>query len=123
MAFKVVEMFDYKERTCVIVEVDYNINLFLTMADGNPGEYHNGYASVKEENHGSDYDEFSHKISVDELTYSGSLEEFPEVSKGLWFIGFDSAHYWNNKDPESKTLKSVKKRLKKMVDEMVESKI
>ena len=34
MAFKVVEMFDYKERTCVIVEVDYNINLFLTLDVG-----------------------------------------------------------------------------------------
>ena len=112
----VVRVFDYKGRTCVVIGIWLN---FI-------GNYHCGYVEVLPKNKGKKYEEGKFdKITAEEITYSGSLDHInsPELLgiKGKYFVGFDTAHYWNDLHPETKTFKSVFGRTKKLCDEMIKN--
>ena len=51
-------------------------------------------------------------IKTDGLTFSDYIGD-------IFFFGFDSAHSWNDKKPESKTRESVKQRTIELANEMV----
>lgn len=75
------------------------------------GQWHNGYIETIGE---PDDDELAGKIETDEITYVGHI-----LSDEKWFIGFDSAHSWNDQEPESKSATSVLERAKKIADELI----
>jgi hypothetical protein len=81
--------------------------------------FHNGYVEISKKNIGKDYMDFIDKIETDGLTFSGHLEDFGDV----WFLGFDSAHAWNDEQPESKTFAVVKEKTIKLCEEMLRKKI
>ena len=105
------EVFKHRGRTCVVIE----------MSLMGVGSYHNGYVSVAPRNKRKSYNDFIERIETDELTFSGNMNyvEDKRIPKDKFFLGFDSAHYWNDEKPESKTFKSVKKRTMELADEMV----
>jgi hypothetical protein len=125
--FEVKEVFTHKKRLCVVLLMRWQENWARTLWDGAIGgqDYCNGYVQVLEKNKGKHYDDFADKIKTDELTFSGDLDniEQQQVPKGTWFLGFDSAHAWNDMQPESKTFESVKQRTMKLADEMVRRRI
>jgi len=106
-----IRIFKHKGRICVVIEM-------LWMASLKVSPYCNGYVEVSAKNKGKNYDNFIDRIETDELTFSGDLSRF-NLGKKLWFFGFDSAHFWNDAQPESKTFKSVKARTSKLCEEMV----
>jgi len=105
---KRIEIFRHKKRICVVRE--------LTRCDDST--YCCGYVETLPRNKGKSYTQFVDKIETDELTYSGNLFG---LFDGVWFFGFDSAHVWN--DEKSRSFKSVKKRTKKLCEEMVKKRI
>jgi hypothetical protein len=116
---KVVDVFKHRGRTCVIVSIEWNPNILArTKCITN---YHNGYVSVAPRHKGLDYVEVAKRIEADELTYAGTLDTLDDdrISKTMWFLGFDSAHFWNDLKPKSKTFESVRKRTIKIADEMI----
>lgn len=77
----------------------------------------NGYVELKKKEVKEDYDHYD--IESDEITYQGKLEfKDLKVSDGETYIGFDSAHSWNDEKPESKTAEYVENICKKIVDEL-----
>lgn len=109
---KIVDVFKHKGRTIVIVKSMFS-SAFI-------GIYHNGYVSTRKSNEGRGYDEFVSKIDTDELTFSGTLKHLKDKKiPNLWFMGFDSAHYWNTENRESQTFESVRKRAIKLAEEMI----
>ena len=102
--FKLIEQFEHKGRTCVVIRSD-----ILETS-------HNGYIQTKDNKH-VDYDDYISKIETDELTYSGDLSHFGIKDK--FFVGFDSSHYWNTRATGSQTFESVKDRTIKICEEMV----
>lgn len=117
---KVVKDFRYKGRRCVVIKIDRSESMkeLPKSMMGAFAPYHNGYVELKKNEIKEDYDEY--EIESDEITYEGSLE-FPrdlDASDGKTYIGFDSAHYWNDEKPESKTANYVANTCKKIVDEI-----
>jgi hypothetical protein len=106
MRIKAMEVFVHKGRICVVVNMD--------------DKYHNGYVQVLPKNKGKDYEEFVDKIETVELTYSGDLKG---LFDGVWFFGFDTAHFWNDLHPETKTFEWVKKQTIKLCEEMKRKRI
>jgi len=127
---KLKEQFDYKGHRCAIVEMQMPAT----------GNFHNGYVRVADSadqvdsSHYEDlenlyipdydspdyaYNSFVSKLETAELTFSGNNKVLPD---GFWF-GFDSAHAWSDRKPESKTHQSVKERLKDLVHEMIEKNV
>jgi len=123
-----VEEFEYRGKQCCLVKMH-----MPTRRD-----FHNGYVKVAEDagqvaescykdldaligGPKSDYtyQYFNSELDAAELTFSGTTKALPD---GFWF-GFDSAHAWNDKRPDSKTHESVKNRLKDLVDEMIEENV
>lgn len=115
MNFEVKDVFKVKRRTCVVVKI--NMQGF--------GQYHNGYVSVSKKNQGANYDDFTRKIETDELTFGDKLNYLKDerIPKDAWFFGFDSAHAWNQSNPESTTFESVKARTTKLAQEMMSKRI
>ena len=115
------EIFVYKNRICVVVQMSFRENLSRTFLEGTTylSDYCNGYVQSSKKNYGKDYDKFISRIETDELTYSDVLPPF----KDIWFFGFDSAHYWNEQRPESKTFEEVRKRTIQLCEEMVKKRI
>ena len=129
----IIETFEYKGYTCAISENRLDKrdeDLFQEIRDviDFNKKFHNGYVQIAdspdkvEVRNGTspfskymdmNYTEWDKKISTVELTYSGRLPD----QEGYW-IGFDTAHAWNFKNPQSQTLESVKKKIKKLIDEI-----
>ena len=117
---KVVKDFRHKGRRCVVIEIDRSkIMRKLPKSLKRCFEpYCNGYVELEDEEVGENYDEY--KIKSDEITYQGNLK-FPkglDASDGKVYIGFDSAHFWNDENPKSKTMKYVANTCKNIVDEL-----
>ena len=100
-----VNAFEYRGRICVVKKSSWG--------------YHNGYVEVLAENSGLGYSDFITRIDTDELTFGGYLYN-PGIPEGMWFFGFDSGHYWNDKNPKSQTFVSVRERTKQLADEFIE---
>jgi hypothetical protein len=117
--FKIMDVFKIGDRLCVVARMRPFVNF---PSDKVPlGEYHNGYVQVSDKNKGVPYDRFVSKIETDELTFGGELNTSSRrIPKKTWFFGFDSAHYWNDLDPASKTRMDVKVRTKRLAEEMIE---
>lgn len=124
---KKVKDFKHKGRRCVVIEIDRggNANLAREFLEG-PGSsafkpYCNGYVQLKEDefkDHYNDYD-----ISSEELTYQGDLKfKGLDASDGEIYVGFDTAHAWNEQQPESKTAEAVAEVCKKIVNEFEKAK-
>ena len=113
--FEVVDVFKHKTRLCVVVQMH-----MMSMAD-----FCTGYVQTLKKNYGRSYNDFISEIDADELTYGGELSHLKDerIPNGLWFFGFDSAHIWNDENPETKTYASVKERTIKMADEMIKKRI
>ena len=115
MAINVKEIFKHRSRICVVVEITkkYNIN-----------PYCNGYVSTQNQHKGRNYDDFINRINCEELTYSGDLSHLKLkhvlMTKNMWFLGFDSMHFWNIKNPVTQTFEKVKERTIKLADEMIQ---
>ena len=106
---KIVKMINYKERRCVII-----------LLDRSPYQkpFHNGYVELKNSEVKKHYDDYN--IECEELTYQGNLDFGKELNAadGKTYIGFDTVHGWNDNHPESKSIESVEKVCKKIVDEL-----
>ena len=113
--FEVADVFKIKRRVCVVVKM----NLYGF------GEYHNGYVSVSKKHQEAGYDDFISKIETDELTFGGDLNHLEDerIPKDISFFGFDSAHAWNQENPESATFQSVRERTIKLAQEMMAKRI
>ena len=114
----------YLGRRCIVIECDRSpmfkhcpelkssLSKFLTEP------WCNGYIELKENETNRDYDDFD--IKSDELTFKGKLNHIPELNGSKeTFIGFDSAHLWNDDNPKSKTADYVAKTCKKIVMELI----
>jgi hypothetical protein len=113
------EIFKHKGRICVVIRMKGIENISREFWEGgviSDSDYCNGYVQTLDKNYGKDYEEFENKIKTDMLTYSGDLSGFFD---GIWFLGFDSAHVWNEKNPKTKTFEYVKEKTKKLCEEMV----
>ena len=110
------EIFKVGKRTCVVVGMA-SVSSYLK-------PYHNGYVSTLKKNNNKSYSDDDIAVQTDELTYSGTLDSLKDkrIPK-LWFFGFDSAHYWNDQNPASKTFESVKQRTTELAKEMIKKKI
>jgi hypothetical protein len=124
MTNKLIKDFRYKGRRCVVVEMLSNIPKILSYRVLKP--YCNGYVEVKDKeaviieltkkNNGSG---FLKMINSAEITYEGDLSNL-DLSDGHFYIGFDSAHAWNDAKPESKKADYVEETCRKIVDELNE---
>ena len=117
---KVVKDFKYKGRRCVIIEIDRS-NTAPKGFENSIGfkPYCNGYVELKKSEILENYDDYP--IKCEEITYQGNLK-FPkglDASDGKQYIGFDSAHSWNDEEPESKTVVYIEKTCKKLVNELI----
>ena len=120
--FWVREVFTHANRLCVVVELEgfENWARSFTEGDTSHSNYCNGYAqALNEENKSKDYDDIK-GITADELTFAGTLDNLNDsrIPKDTYFFGFDSAHVWNDMNPESKTCKAVKQRTMKLAEEL-----
>jgi len=111
--------FVYGGRHCVISFVD-NANLRKLANDTNYADrylsdYHNGYIEIKESEH---KEEFDYHL-CEEVTFLGDLS-FLGKDPDRIYIGFDTMHYYNHENPETKTLEHVKIQCIKIVDELNE---
>lgn len=100
----VAEKFKHKGVQCVIARADWMLSSI--------GTYHNGYVEV---NGTPKYNKV--KVS-EELTFSGNLKHLDKKLKG-WFVGFDTAHYWNTIHRKSQTQEAVKKATRELCDELI----
>jgi hypothetical protein len=116
--FQIKEVFSYRRRTLVIVEI---LNVPTVCAPS--GSCHNGYVSVARRNKGVGYELVSRIKSV-ELTYTGMLNHFKDKRiPNAWFLGFDTLHYWNGEHPASQTFGAVHKKTIELADEMIRKRI
>jgi len=131
MTHKLIKDFRYKGRRCIVLEIFYEIpnSIFGNLRPAfNIKPYCNGYIEIKdkeavlnkltEKKKGSG---FLKMIDSAEITYQGDIRfDDLDLSDGHFYIGFDSAHAWNDAKPESKTAVFVEKVCKKIVDELNE---
>lgn len=105
--------FNYKGRRCIVFKIlHYN-------------SYCCGYIELRENEIKEDY--MDYEIRSDEITYQGDLTDLQppatgEVADGKFYMGFDSAHLWNERKPESKTPEYVAQTCKNIVDELESTK-
>jgi len=104
------EIWKHRNRTCIIMEMR------ICMEKFGIGTFHNGYVETSKKNYGKDYEKLGKKINTEELTFSGNWK--PTFSN-MWFIGFDTGHYWNEINPESKTFKVVRVATERLCNEMI----
>lgn len=117
-----VEKFEYKGYTCLIIRnanlLDVYCNGYIKVADSKEEVEQ----KIKEEEpmKGADitYERFLKDIDAEELTYSGTLSTIEDAPEG-YYLGFDSAHLWNEESPNSKTPEAVKKRLKRTLEDFI----
>jgi len=115
-----VDKFYHKGLLCAIVKMRpldeleiLNLQWRANIKTIVPEEYHNGYVELKEKNY--DYQDLQDFVKSVELTFSGNL---PFFNKNIIFIGFDTNHVWNWKNPESRTAENVKKDVIRLAEEM-----
>lgn len=123
--FKLKEVFEYKGKVCAIVETN-----ILGIA-------HNGYVEYPEPKKKETKELPSSKRKID-VSYDKIMEEYDNRGKGLnveltfgdrldityddprlkdkFFVGFDTLHIWNERNPYSKTFEAVKEETKKLCD-------
>lgn len=132
MKVEIVHREKYRNRQIVIVRLERDSpnlgRMFFEGLDADIREYHNGYVSVvnRLQREEPAYQDYISKFNADELTFCGHLdnvEDLPEELEGVWFFGFDSAHGWNRRNPESRTKESVLQRARELADEMVEARV
>jgi hypothetical protein len=60
-----------------------------------------GYVAVPEGHamHGKDYDEVDVTVHGG-LTFADGTDTYPVAAEGLWWFGYDCAHYGDARDPE-----------------------
>ena len=119
-------VFKHRGRICLVIELKDFSNIARELIEGEripSGTYCCGYVEVSAKNKGKSYNEFIGRIDTDELTFSGNfkklIEEKMDVDEDIWFFGFDSAHYWNNNKPDSKTFTFVKGKTIELCNEMI----
>lgn len=90
--------------------------------------WHNGYVKIADSKEKIDvktanvfgkeldvtYDKLNTVIETVELTFCGEMSNGPD---GYW-IGFDTLHIWNEKNPETKSHKSVRRKTFELIDEL-----
>lgn len=118
---KVVDKFKHKGILCVVVKIDRSSIPKLTVIKKKhkikmSDVFHNGYVKVSRQ---LDYQDIVKHIDSVELTYSGGLDYVDKSLKGMWFIGFDTAHYWNEENPKTQTAKAVKEETIKLCEELI----
>lgn len=115
---EVVEKFVYHGRVCIIVQIaslnDIYCNGYIRVAEDSEHVDKNYRESGAMEGADVTYEKYLGSTKADELTYCGTLQQYEDVPEG-YYLGFDSAHYWNEENPESKMQHRVKERLKEMV--------
>ena len=113
---KLIRDFMYKGRRCVVIEVDMTKHMKkvpkVMIESMKP--YCNGYVELKPK-------ESKRNIEAEEITYQGNLKfgDGFDLSDGKRYVGFDTAHYWNDQNPKSKTADSVIERCKMIVEELI----
>jgi len=127
--FEIVDVFNYGEKTCVIVRVN-----FLEIYRGHCS--HNGYVSLKKpdtqnnEDYEKSYEDYQ-DLAEDGLTYNGYLgREYKRINtkeNNLWlmnipedmyFFGFDTLHAWN--DEYNSSYSEVRRKTIKLAAKMIE---
>ena len=114
MSNEIVEIFKYRGRTIVIIRMGWSSS----------GVYHNGYVSCRPSSGMVDYDKTYSKITADEATYDGYLGKewkTDSIRHDVYFLGFDSAHSWNN--AANNNHYAVRERAKKFADDMIKARI
>lgn len=117
--------FIYKGRRCVVLEIDrgahaplkWRTEVFTDMWK----PYCTGYVELKPDEVKESYDDYG--LESEEFTFQDTLKHFEKQCEGFKagksvFIGFDTAHVWNDQRPESKKPESVAKVCKKIVEEL-----
>lgn len=102
----VVKEFFIMGRRCIVVK----IKRILT------SEYHNGYIRVSEEEYKKIVEEHDYDLP-EEVTYHGDLRHISRQD-GYKYIGFDSAHYYNQENPDTQTEEYVMERCRKIVEKL-----
>jgi hypothetical protein len=116
-----VDRFHHKGLLCAIVKMKFDElekskigkEWKKTLKNMIIAEYHNGYVELKESIY--DYQDLGEFIKSVELAFSGNL---PFFDKNIKFVGFDTNHAWNWKNPKSRTAEAVRKDVIRLADEM-----
>jgi len=68
-----------------------------------------------------DYQDLQSRIDTVALTFSDTFRhsELDKEWGDHWYVGFDTAHIWNDENPETKTKDAVIEKAKQLCDEMV----
>jgi len=124
MTAQIVDKFKHKGILCVIVKIDRSdiAKLSIIKKQGKikmSDFFHNGYVNIKQN---FDYEDIVEYINSVELTYSGKLNRLDKSLKDMWFIGFDTAHYWNEQNPETQTKEAVKQKTIELCEELIKTK-
>ena len=121
MTYEIVKKFMYRGMLCIIIKMNFDTETIAGLSKVNKliktsGVFHNGYveSSLK-----CSYHDLERHIERVELTYSGNLDHVSNALNDKWFLGFDTAHYWNRQNPKSQTAKAVEKYLKELCDEII----
>jgi hypothetical protein len=85
-----------------IVEKDWTTEAgFRAAIIVHPAGHRCGYVGVpsSHEHHGKGYDDVSASVHGG-LTYANGNHDYPAPSDGLWWLGYDCAHFGDARDPE-----------------------
>jgi len=105
---QIIEQFTCKGRRCVILQMNA-----LRVAGMN--QYHNGYVQVFPEEILKDY--FDYHFHTEEITFQGKIK-LKGVNANTTWIGFDTVHAHNMKNPSSQTAEAVKLSILNLVKEL-----
>jgi len=115
----IVDDFIYCDRRCVVVEIN-NSNIIDALKQQNIKNSilldnlklrHNGYIEVTDEENNL----YGDVICDEEITYYDGLEHIYSAN-GRMYIGFDTAHLYNNENPETKTRSHVLMKCKNIAN-------
>jgi hypothetical protein len=105
------EIFMHKNRLCMVMEMRWeSISI---------GTYCNGYVQMLPSSKDLLYGKLTDRIKSGEITFGGTFPWLPNIK----FLGFDTAHIWNDEHPETKTFENVKERTILLCGEMVRKRI
>lgn len=124
---KIKNDFIHEGRRCVVVEINRGAGIPKDIVANLPTfidlwkPYCCGYIELKPEEVKESYNH--HNLESEELTYKNTLKRLEEQCKDFKagdsvFIGFDTAHVWNDENPESKNPDSIIEVCKEIIEEL-----
>lgn len=113
-------VFNHRGRTCVVIELGFELPPGMNKMVSLPESFHNGYVSVDPSHEGKSYNDFCDRIDTEELTFGGKFEgrmQDEKIPSDVTFFGFDTTHCHNT--PATQSFEYARKQTIKLADEMI----